>query len=165
MSFDVRDGLGILDEVFDYIAVIYCRCGFLQFVLNNRAIVSCQPMGDVLRESSAVIGCYPPEMTYYPLLLSAILREIEFISVRIEAAPQLKLSHSHRTLPTGVMWINAIWPHVVVGIYLMKEKRKKRKTTAKGEWIYICICSAINLQYTVNRWNVLLFPPMQSLEW
>lgn len=47
-------------------------------------------MGDGVREFSAVIGCWPPEMTYNPLSLSAILREIEFISKNIKTILQLQ---------------------------------------------------------------------------
>lgn len=86
-----------LDQNIDCISVISCRRDFLQFVLNNRALVSCQPMGDGLWEFGALIGCGPPEMTYTPLSLSQILREIEFISIHVKMTLRLNLSNSYET--------------------------------------------------------------------
>lgn len=120
----VRNGayyLSVLDQNIDCVSVISFRCDFLQFVLNNRALVSCQPMGDGLRELCAVIGCWPPEMTYTPLSLSSILREIEFISIHIKMILQLKLSNSYETWQYTVQPIAySMFIQFILRIYYMK---------------------------------------------
>lgn len=41
-------------------------------------------MGNELRGCGAVIGYFPPDVTHNPLTISAILREIVFITVFVE---------------------------------------------------------------------------------
>ena len=120
-----------LDQFADSLSVIYCRSGFLQFVLNNRAVDCCRPMGDALRECSAVIGPSGPEMTHNPLLLSAILREIEFISVHIERSLQIKLFFT----ATLVLWTQSMWP-------------SSSSESIWWRWTFTCMWSLINIAAT-----------------